>query len=225
MDQKDSSTQNTFNDSAAVKRGVSWLFWLVAVVLIVIIAGGVYLWQHNQVNSLEKQLNGSSAAAGEGVSPSQGTFVYKSTVGKMTLTLPKTYAIIELAISSANLPKNIRLTSFSVASIKSANVLTQNNLQNIQISVSSNFTANSLSQVVSSTESSMKSDDTNVTATSVQVAGLPAQEITATNKTAGNLAVYLVSSGGYLYTISVNGLQNGQLPSVAQTVFKDMKIS
>ena len=143
----------------------------------------------------------------------------------MTLTLPKNYAIIEMSINPANVPKNIQLDNFSVAFIKSANVLSQNSSQNIQISVSSNFTATSLSQVVSSTETGLKTNDANVTSISTKVAGLAAQEITATNKSTGTIAIYLVSSGGYLYNISVNGMQNGQLPPLAQTVFKGMKIN
>ena len=60
MEQKDSNNQGSATVSQASQPRFSWQLWLVAVIIVVVVAGAVYFWQHNKVVSLQKQLNGSS---------------------------------------------------------------------------------------------------------------------------------------------------------------------
>lgn len=197
-------------------------------------SAGVYIWQHNKVKDLNSQINNlntklSSIATTQPLSSSKTvsptTFVYKPKTGGLSLTLPKSYGVI---VNVDGNKGGAAGATFRVASATSSNEFSDTSYQGVQIDIDNLFYSNNLSQAVQAKESELNDQSTatrTYSVTDTTVAGLPAKLIKTNglDEYQGNLSIYLVGSGSFLYTVTANGTQNDSFP-LLDTVLKGMAI-
>jgi hypothetical protein len=210
------------------------LMTLLAVVIIFAAAGGVYLWQHNKVTGLNSEVQNLHSQLSAKATPARptltnktfeslATFTYAPKTGGLSLTLPKSYGIIvNVDGNKGGAPG----ATFRVASSANNNVFADAVYQGVQVDADNTFT--NLSQSVQAKESQLNEQSTatrTYRVTDATVAGLPAKLIKTDglDEYQGNVTIYLVGSGSFLYIITANGNQNSSFPML-DAVLKGLTI-
>lgn len=199
------------------------------------ICTGIYFWQHNTVNVLNSKvgrLQTQLKAAGQSQVPSTtkgqsivtDTFTYSPKTGGMSLTLSKAYGVV---VSVDGNKGGAPGATFRVASATNSNVFSDPAYQGVQVDIDNTF--KTLAQAIDSEESALTGEgggvDRNYRVSDTTVAGLPAKLLKADglDEYQGDLAIYLVGSGSFLYTITTNGAQNST-STILTAVLKGMTI-
>jgi hypothetical protein len=203
-------------------------------VIVAIVATAVctYYWQHRQVVtlkersvSLQSELSAKNKPTKSNDKKKPTTFTHKSF--GMTLTLPTTYGLI---VSVEGNKGGAPGATYRVASVKDVHTLTDAAYEGVRIDIDA--FAN-LDQSVAAEKyrlnnplSTDRSLDRDINVTDVTVAKLPAKLLTTEglDEYEGNVAIYIVGSGGFQYTITANGRDLDNPSNMLSTVLKGMSI-
>jgi hypothetical protein len=193
-------------------NNIKWL--LLYFIALIGVASGVYLWQHSNVNNLNKKISQLNKTNNKNnpATLSTESFIYSPQIGGLTLKLPKSYGIV------VNIDGNkggAAGSVFRVGTLASSNILNDATYQGVQVDVDN--VSSTLDEAVDikkyklENEDGATSSDRHIKVSDSMVAKLPAKLVAADglSEYQGHLAIYLIKSGDYLYTIQANGTQFG----------------
>lgn len=226
-------------------HAVHWLLVGLAAILFGVGLYGVYYWQHSRVNGLDHQVAHlqtqltDTTAAYRGfqkqVAASQsGTFTYTPHTAGLSLTLPKSYALLVAADGNAGGAPGVM---FRVVPSSDSHISDDwGYYTEARVEASPTFTT--LNQEVKAVEQQTMDyvscrpengtcDISDFSASDTTIAGLPAKLIKANgiNEYLGWLNVYVVGLGQWRYTITINEIPNASAPAdLSAAILKGISI-
>jgi len=242
---QDNAAGNSSRVPTQMRHVHRFIFGFLFVLVLVAAVAGTYYWQHSKASSLGHQVanlqtklmdtNAAYRGLQKQVATAQtGTFTYTPHTAGLSLTLPKSYAVLVAADGNAGGAPGVM---FRVVPSSDSHISSDwGYYSEARVEASPTFTT--LGQAVKAVEQQTMDfvscgpengtcDISDFSASDTTIAGLPAKLIKANgiNERLGWLNVYVVGLGQWRYTITINKIPNASAPAdLATTILKGISI-